>query len=139
MKLMNISLVFSSLVILASCASHDHVRAGADGIHHVIIRGPEKDEVEKDAIAEAKSFCDERNLAPAFVEDKTNYTGSMSESTHKAIQKASKAAQVGGGMVGVFGGTKERNIGQGVFGAGTVGSVFQDGEAYTADMRFKCI
>lgn len=128
-----------SLLALASCASHEHVRAGADGIHRVLIRGTDKTQVEELAMREANSFCDDRKLSPAFVTEDTKYTGSIDESTHKTIQKVSKAATVGGGMMGVLGGTKEKNVGNGVFGAGVVGSVFEDKEAYTADMKFKCI
>ena len=128
-----------SLMTLASCASHTHVRPGADGIHRVVIRGLEKEKVEQLAISEAKSYCGVKNLSPAFTEEKTSYTGSMDESTHKMIGKISKAAAAGGGMIGAMGGQKEKNVGQGVFGAGVVGSTLQDEEAYTSDMRFKCI
>ena len=128
-----------SLVILASCASHTHVRPGANGIHRVVIRGVEKQQVEQAAIREAGSFCGTKNMSPAFVDEKTAYTGSMDESTHKMIGKVTKAASVGGGMMGVMGGQKEKNVGQGIFGAGVVGSTLQDEEAYTSDMSFKCI
>ncbi len=137
MKLNFCALAF--LLTLISCASHEHVRAGADGIHHVLIRGTDKNLVERQAIKEAESFCDDRKLSPAFVTEDTKYTGSMDEKTHKTIQKISKAAAVGGGMMGVMGGEKEKSAGKGIFGAGAVGSVFQDDEAYTADMKFKCI
>ena len=129
----------SSIVLLVSCASHEHVRAGADGVHRVIIRGTEKTNVEKLAMHEATSFCDERKLSPAYVSEDTKYTGSIDEKTHKTIQKVSKAATVGGGMMGVLGGTREKNAGEGIMGAGVVGSIFEDKEAYTADMKFKCI
>ncbi len=138
MKLIN-ALAMVSLLGLVSCASHEHVRAGADGVHRVVIRGTEKEAVETQAIDEAESFCSERKLAPAFVDESTKYTGSMDESTHKTIGKISKATTVAGGMIGVFGGQKERNVGKGAVGAGAVGSIFQDEEAYTADMKFKCI
>ena len=138
MKLMKCAL-FISLLGLVSCASHEHVRPGADGIHRVLIRGTEKTVVEEQAMAEAKSYCGEKDQSPAFTSEDTKYTGSMDESTHKTIQKVSKAAAVGGGMMGVMGGKKEQSVGKGVFGAGAVGSVFQDEEAYTADMKFKCI
>jgi len=132
------AMVFS-LVTLASCASHTHVRPGANGIHRVVIRGVEKETVERAAIREAGSFCGTKDLSPAFVEEKTAYTGSMDESTHKMIGKVSKAASAGGGMMGVMGGQKEKNVGQGIFGAGVVGATLQDEEAYTSDMSFKCI
>lgn len=138
MKLMK-GVLLISLLGLVSCASHEHVRPGVDGVHRVVIRGTEKEAVEQQALSEARSYCSEKDLSPAFTSEDTKYTGSMSESTHKTIQKVSKAAAVGGGMMGVMGGQKEKNVGQGVFGAGAVGSVFQDDEAYTADMKFKCI
>lgn len=136
-KLNAVFFLFS--LTLVSCASHEHVRAGADGVHRVVIRGTDKTEVEEQALGEARSFCDQRDLAPAFVEEKTDYTGSMDEKTHKTIKKVSQAAAIGGGMLGVMGGKRESRVGQGVFGAGVVGSAFQDGDAYTANMKFKCI
>ena len=125
-----ISLLIVITLTLSSCASYEHVRPGADGVHRVIIRGVDKTDVEQAAIGEAKAYCDKKDLAPAFVNEDTKYTGSMKESTHKAIQKASEAAAVGGGMLGTFGGSREKNVGEGLFGAGAVGSVFQDKEAY---------
>ncbi len=126
------------LLFVTSCASYENVRPGADGVHRVLIRGTDKSEVERAAIEEAKDFCKEQSKYPAFVEENTKYTGSMNENTHKTIQKVSKAAQVGGAIAGVSGGRNESNAGKTIFGLGSVGSVFQDEEAYTADMRFKC-
>lgn len=129
----------SLLITLTSCASYEHVRPGADGVHKVVVRGVDKTEVEEQAIREAKAFCEDRNQAAAFINEESKYTGSMDERTHKTLGKISKAATVGGGMMGVMGGRKERNAGQGVFGAGVVGGVLQDGDAYTSNMSFKCI
>jgi hypothetical protein len=138
MKLNSFFIIFP-LLFIYSCASSRHVRPGADGVHKVVIRGTDKESVEEQAIREAKSFCDDRHLSPAFINEETKYTGSIDETTHKTIQKISKAASVGGSMMGVFGGPRERNVGQGVMGAGAVGSIFEDKEAYTSDMKFKCI
>ncbi len=125
-------------LFIAGCASYDHVRPGADGIHRVVIRGEEKESVESAAIAEANNYCKEFNKMAAFTAEDTKYTGSMDESTHKTIKKASTAASVGGSMMGVMGGSREKNVGQGLFGLGAVGGSILDGDAYTADMRFKC-
>lgn len=135
---LNLSLIFLTL-LAASCASYDHVRPGADGVHHVLIRGTDKTEVETQAIEEANDFCGEKDQKAAFVQEDTKYTGSMKESTHKAIKKISEAAQVGGSMATVFGGKKESNAGKTAVLGGVVGETFQDNEAYTADMKFKCI
>lgn len=124
--------------LVSSCASYDHVRPGTDGTHRVVIRGEEKEEVERNAIDEANNYCKEYNKMAAFVSEDTKYTGSIDEKTHKTIKKASTAASVGGGMMGVMGGKKEANVGTGLFGLGAVGNAVLDGDAYTADMRFKC-
>lgn len=127
-----------TLILIASCASHDHVRPGADGIHKVVIRGEEKDTVERMAIDEANNFCKEYHKMAAFVSESTKYTGSMDESTHKTIKTASQAAMVGGSMMGAMGGKNESNAGAGIFGLGAVGAATLDKDAYTADMSFKC-
>jgi hypothetical protein len=126
------------LFLVSSCASHDHVRPGADGIHHVVIRGEEKEVVERLAIDEANDFCKEYKKMAAFVSEDTKYSGSVDESTHKTIKKASRAATVGGSMMGVMGGKTESNAGKGILGLGAVGGAVLDKDAYTADMKFKC-
>lgn len=131
-------LVLSFLILASACASYKHVRPGTEGIHRVVIRGEEKESVESAAIDEANNYCQEFDKMPAFVSEDTKYTGSMDESTHKTIKKVSTAASVGGGMMGALGGKKESNVGSGLFGLGVVGNSVLDGDAYTADMRFKC-
>lgn len=131
-------LIFLTVLFLSSCATHHHVRPGTDGIHRVIIRGEEKEVVEREAINEANNFCDEYNKIAAFVNEETKYTGSMDESTHKTIKKVSNAAMVGGSMMGIGGGKTESNAGEGIFGLGAVGAATLDHDAYTADMKFKC-
>lgn len=127
------------LLFLAACAHHRDVRPGADGLHRVLTRGPDKDEVERDAIAQANHFCSERNnKSAAFVSEGTQYTGSMSESTHKTTRNASKAATVVGSGMGIFGGQNEANAGAVVGGAGVVGNIMTGGDAYTTEMKFKC-
>ena len=120
-------LVLVSIVIFG-CASYDHVRPGANGIHRVVIRGEDKQSVESEAIREANNYCNEFEKMAAFTSEDTKYTGSIDESTHKTIKKASTAASVGGGMMGVLGGKKEKNVGQGLFGLGAVGSAVLDGD-----------
>lgn len=128
-----------TLFVLTACASYDHVRPGADGIHQVIIRGPDKENVETKAIREAKNFCQSKELEAAFISDKTDYTGSMNESTHKMIRKTSKAAMAGGAMLETLDDENDSKLGEGIFGAGAVGRVLQDEEAYTTKMKFKCL
>lgn len=120
------------------CAHHRDVRPGAEGIHHVVTRGPEKEEVEQDAIRQAEHFCKEFGKYPGFLNEGTQYTGDMDEKTHKTARKASKAAMVVGSAMNIFGGRNESGAGAVVGTAGAVGSVMTGGSAYTSDMKFKC-
>jgi hypothetical protein len=132
------SLMLFCLIVLAACASHKDVRPGEDGVHRVVVRGYEKSSVERSAIKQANRFCKKSDKYAAFISENTKYTGSMEEKTHNTVKKVSRAATVGGGMMGVMGGAAESSIGEGIFGAGVVGQAFLDDDAYTADMKFKC-
>ena len=127
------------VLILSACAHHRDVRPSADGVHRVVTRGPEKDDVERDAISQANHYCSEvRKSSAAFVSEGTKYTGSMDESTHKTARNASKAATVVGSGMSVLGGQNESNAGGLIGGAGVVGGIMTGGDAYTTEMKFKC-
>ncbi|MCM2278356.1 MAG: hypothetical protein NDJ89_09800 [Oligoflexia bacterium] len=133
-----VTAAFSFVFLFASCAHHRDVRAGADGIHRVIVRGQDKEGAERSAISQAEHFCEQRKLAPAFMDEKTQYTGTMDEKTRDTVRKASSAAMVLGGVGGVAGSGATRTGGTVLGTAGTVGSIMTGGEDYTAEMRFKC-
>jgi hypothetical protein len=131
-------LALISLALMIGCAHHRDVRPGADGIHRVVTRGPEKEDVERDAISQANHYCGQFEKSAAFVKEETKYTGSMDEDTHNTLRTASKAAAAVGGSMQVFGGGNERNAGQVATGGGMAGGIMTGGDAYTSDMRFKC-
>ena len=130
-----------SILLGIGCASHHDVRPGADGIHHVVVRSQDKEMAERSAIRQAENFCQESQRHAAFVsEGKTQYTGTMDESTRDTLHKASTAAMVLGGGAGVLGrdnGTQ--GTGAVVGAAGTAGSIMTGGDDYLSDMKFKCI
>lgn len=125
-------------LLISACAHHRDVRPGADGINRVMLRGPDREPIERDAISQANHYCDQYKKAPAFVSESSKYTGSGDEGNHKMMRGASKAVTARGGMASVFGGDNERNIGQVATGAGVMGGIMTDQEAYTVDMKFKC-
>ena len=127
-----------AFLTLVSCAHHRDVRPGADGINRVVLRGPDREPIERSAISQANHFCDQTKKTPAFVTETSKYTGSGDEANHKMMRRASEAVTAGGGMVAVFGGNNERNAGRMASGAGVVGGIMTDQEAYTVDMAFKC-
>jgi hypothetical protein len=71
---MKLGMIFSAL-FFASCAHHRDVRAGADGVHRVIVNTDEEDEGSREAIAQAQHFCEQRNLSAAFVKEDKKFTG----------------------------------------------------------------
>jgi hypothetical protein len=132
----------SILILLSlffvSCAHHRDVRPGVNGVHIVKIKAANKGDGSQDAIAQAQHFCETtyHNTA-AFIEESSNYEGSMDEETYKKAKTASKVAEAIGGAGYVFGGQKEKNVG----GAVAIGGHVSDsilGEGYTTQMKFKC-
>jgi hypothetical protein len=97
------------------------------------VRGQEKEQAERSAIAQAKHFCEERNQYPAFIEESTQYTGSMDEATRDTLRKASTAAQVLGHTTGNrhgihrTSGNQAPNAGDVIGSAGTVGAIMTSG------------
>lgn len=123
---------------LAACAHHRDVRAGADGIHRVVIKTDDTEAGTRDAISQANHFCKERKQAPAFVNEEQKYTGDLDESTYKNAKRATTVAKTVGGAVWALGGKKESDAG-GIIGLGGAAGDAALGKGYTVDMRFKCM
>lgn len=125
----------AAMLSFASCAHHRDVRPGADGVHHVIVREPTKESAERHAISQANHYCEQSNRTAAFMNESTQYTGTMDESTRDTLRKASTAATILGGTSAHARRHGEPNV---LGTAGTIGSIMTNGDDYTADMKFKC-
>jgi len=127
------------IVFLASCAHHRDVRAGADGVHRVVIQSDDNDEATRDAISQANHYCKEmqNNKSAAFVDESKKYTGDMDEKTYKNAKRATTVAKTVGGGVWAMGGKRESDAG-GIVGLGGVAGDAALGKAYTVEMKFKC-
>jgi hypothetical protein len=126
-------------VLASSCAHHRDVRAGADGVNRVVVRAEDKESAERSAISQAEHYCEQSKTRPGFMEEKTQYTGTMDEKTRDTVKKASTAAMVLGGTTGVVAGNSGVRTSGNVLGAaGTVGRIMTGGDDYVAEMRFKC-
>lgn len=132
-----IALLFLFAISVA-CAHHRDVRAGADGVHRVVVQSEDTDEGSRDAISQANHFCEQRGRSAAFVNEDKKYTGNMSESDYKNTKTAAKVAQAAGGAAWVFGGKNESAIG-GIVGLGGGVADAAAGKGYTVEMRFKCM
>lgn len=135
---------FSTWMLLAgasffigACAHHPDVRPGANGIHRVVIATDDNEEGSREAIRQANSFCEERHLSAAFIDENSQYKGDMEEGNYKMAKKASKAAKIIGGTTYALGGKTESNAG-GIVGLGGVVADGVLGKGYNVEMKFKC-
>lgn len=131
-------MTLGSVIVLASCAHHRDVRAGADGVHRVVVSTDDADEGTRDAISQANHFCEQRKMAAAFVNEDKKYTGSMKEEDYKKLKTAGKVAGVVGSTAYVFGGKNESAVG-GLVGLGGMAANAAAGKGYTVEMKFKCM
>lgn len=125
------------VILVSACAHYPDVRPGSEGVHSVKVRGGEEKDAEREAMRQARSYCNEFKKQPAFVSENTKYTGDMDEVTHKTVRKVSKVATVLGSTTSVFGGQNESKAGTVAAGAGVGGGMMTD-DAYTTEMKFKC-
>ncbi|MES3038609.1 MAG: hypothetical protein V4736_11950 [Bdellovibrionota bacterium] len=124
--------------LLSSCAHHRDVRAGAEGIHRVVVETDDNEEGTRNAISQAEHFCKERDKTAAFVTEDKKYTGTMTEENYRTAKTAAKVAQAAGGAAYVFGGKNESNAG-GIVGLGGGIANSAIGNGYTVEMKFKCM
>lgn len=123
--------------LFSSCAHHRDVRPGTNGIHRVVIPTPDQDQGSQEAIAQANHYCESINKSAAFIEEKSDYKGDISEESYKNGKKATKVAKVLGSTAYVFGGKNESNLG-GIVGLGGVAGDAVLGNGYKIEMKFKC-
>ncbi len=138
LRKLSLSVLTLGFLVLASCAHHRDVRAGADGVHRILVTNEDKEGGARDAISQANHFCEQRGLSAAFINEDAKYTGSMDEKNYKTAKTASKAAQIIGGTVYGLGGTKESPIG-GLVGLGGAVADSALGKGYSVEMKFKCL
>lgn len=138
MKIISLLSVFAAL-FLSSCAHHRDVRAGAEGVHRVVIQTDDTEEAARDAIQQAEHYCSERagGKSAVFIEEDKKYTGDMKEDDYKKAKTVAKVAKGVGAAGWIFGGDNERKAG-GVVGLGGGIADGVIGKGYTVEMKFKC-
>jgi hypothetical protein len=136
MKVQLVSLFVGFMAV--ACAHHPDVRPGDDGVHKVVITGDDQDEIAREALSQANSYCSHvHEKSPAVVSEESKYIGDMDEQTYKNSKRATSAAKVLGGAGVVLGGRNERNAG-GVVGVGGIVGDAVIGQGYRMTMKFKC-
>ena len=136
-KVLPIALTLS-VVLGAGCSTAKvRVMPGENGLNRVVVRDIERDDAEEEAVESANEYCEKRKKTAVFVnKDKTQYTGSMDESTRNTVRKASTAAMVLGG-IGVAP-SRTRSAGSVLGSAGTIGRIMTSDRDYQTEVEFKC-
>ncbi|RZA09134.1 MAG: hypothetical protein EOP11_02660 [Proteobacteria bacterium] len=115
--------------LLFSCAHHkgagyEDVRPGAGGLNSVLVKTTDETEGSREAIKQARAYCEELGKKPAIVEEKAKYIGEIPEENYKRLQRASKAAgTLTGGALGKRGDDALKDY---------------SGIPYQVEMKFNC-
>ncbi len=130
--------LLSLSTLLNACAFYPDVRPASDGVHTVTFLTEEKDEGFQAAFAQAKDYCDDVLKKRAYqISEKSEYVGSMDESTYNTAKKISKVTAAVGTAGAILGGKNERTAG----GVTAVGGGIADsalGKGYRYTLKFKC-
>lgn len=139
MKKIYFGLLMTMFLVSACSTAKVRILPG-EGVHKVVSTDYEKDDAEEAAVKEATEYCHKMNKQVAFVNsDKKSaeYTGKMDENTRNTVKKASNAAIILSGPLGV--GTRSGAVGGILGGAGIVGHEMTNDRDYKAEWDFKCI
>lgn len=123
---------------LVACAHHRDVRRGSEGVNRVVVEAEDQESGIKNAMAQAKHYCSEKNQEAEFITEKETYKGDVEESTYKKAKTATKVASVVGGAAAVFGGRNERAAGGLALLGGAAGRAAL-GKGYQVEMTFRCV
>jgi hypothetical protein len=128
----------AALASLVSCAHHRDVRPASDGLHSVQVRTETKEEGARNALSQAKHFCEQRGKYAVIEKEHAEFNhSSMSEAEYNRAKTAAKVTKGVGSAAYVFGGTKESQLG----GIAALGGSIADGAigaGYVVSMKFRC-
>lgn len=134
--------IFASL-LLFSCAHHNDVRPGADGVHRVlIVDGEDQGEQSSNVMSQANHFCKEQKKFPAVISEERTYVGkAVDEETYNKGKMASRAAQTvsdGMWMMGANSGDDKKTKQGAAVGVGGEAVDAALGAGYQYEMKFRC-
>jgi hypothetical protein len=124
-------------IALGCAGPKKYVTPGPDEVHRLRIRAVERADAERTAIRGAKDYCRDSGQQAVFLEQNTQYTGTMDEATRNAIRSAARAA----GALGAFDGQRKpggTSTGRVLTGGSAAASEFAGGEDYQTDVVFRC-
>lgn len=94
-------IVFKILITQMGCSTASvRVLPGEDGVNRIVSRDIEKEGAEEAAVDAANDYCKDRGKSAIFLDEKTQYTGSMDENTRRNVRMGGKAAQAVGMTMG---------------------------------------
>lgn len=106
-------------------AGYEDVRPGEEGLNAILLKVEDETAGGREAMKQARAYCEELGQKPAVVEEKTKYIGEISEENYKRLKRAAKAAGTIGGEAVSQRGDKALNDYSGV--------------PYQVEMKFRCV
>lgn len=134
---MKIIILSAMLIAFVSCAHHRDVRPSENGVHTVKLQTEDKNSGYRDAISQAKSYCETKKLKAYTVKESHAYSGDLEEKDYKKGKTIAKIAKGIGSAGFILGGKREQNAG-GILGLGGQVADSTLGSGYTYVMQFKC-
>ncbi len=133
------SLLLLGLMGLSACSTAKVRILPGETSNKVVSTDYEGDGAEEAAVEKATEYCKAYGKRAVFLnaESKSKYTGKMDEGTRNTVRKASTAAMVLGGPVGV--GTRSGAAGGLLGSAGFIGHAITNDRDYRAEWSFKCV
>lgn len=122
---------------LSACATYPDVRPGIKGKHRVVVKSENRREGVRDALRQARNYCDEDDKRPVVLREKIRYTGSMTEKDYRQRKGMARAGKVVGTGAAFLGGKRERKAGA-IVGVGSAAGDAYLGEEYRIYIKFKC-
>ncbi|CCQ12812.1 hypothetical protein PALB_37520 [Pseudoalteromonas luteoviolacea B = ATCC 29581] len=129
--------LLSLCTLLTACAHHDDVRPSANNIHYIAVNSQQKEDGAREAMKQAKHYCDSNKQSMFIINEEISYEGSQPESEFQANVKTADVVSSVGTVLWIFGDGRVDDAG-GI--AAVAGEAAKDsmGKPYVTKMQFKC-
>ncbi|MFC0118354.1 hypothetical protein [Pseudoalteromonas xiamenensis] len=133
----NTLVALSLCSLLAACAHHDDVRPSENNTHYVAVNSQQKEEGGREAMKQAKHYCESIKKQMYVINEEVVYQGSTPESEYLSNLKTADIVSNVGTVLWIFGDGRVDDAGgiAAITGESVKASM---GKPYITKMHFKC-
>ncbi len=125
-------------LLISACASHDDVRPSLDGTHEVLISGVDYQDTSREAIRQAKSYCQSQSKEMFVIDEVRHFESSLTQTQYEQAKRLLELGEAAKGVLSSVGGTE-------IAGATSAVSILSDSYAgtleenpYVTSLTFEC-